>query len=730
VGRTPVATPTPEIAAEIAAEQAHVDRVYERVEEAAASASRVAKDGQMRAQADRVGQIRDEEATGLFERDVLVFAAARRIAELEAEHEGLVFGRLDSAKEPGALETLYVGRLGVRDAEYEPLVIDWRAPAAEPFYRATPTDRRDVVRRRVLRCLGPKVVALEDDLLAPELAPDDLPVIGEGALMAALSRARGHTMRDIVATIQAEQDTAIRAPSRGVTIIGGGPGTGKTVVALHRAAYLLYSDRRRFERGGVLVVGPSAAFMAYIERVLPSLGENTVSLRAVGELVDGTSATDVDPVEVAAVKGSLRMRGLLGRAARDRIPGAPTTLRVFVGGNAVELDPPALDTVRRTVLRRNKRNRSLPEARKGLVSALWDRFPEELRTGRLASREVFGDVVTDLPAFTTFLAAWWPSLTAAEVFGWLGDTGRVRRWARNDFSAEEVDLLSRAIRRSTAFTTADVALLDELNSVLGTPLATTPDDEEEFDWLEGLTGGVGEVMTSSERRAAAVAAAEADRPSEYAHVLVDEAQDLSPMQWRMVTRRGPHASWTIVGDPAQSSWPDPAEARAAMDSMLGTLPRHAFRLSTNYRNSAEIYRFAGEVIRPHVPDADLPDAVRSTGVEPEHRFADAGKLAEAARDAAGDLLGLVEGTVGVIVTPSLRATVEAGIAELSDSRTVVLSPLESKGLEYDAVVVVEPDRIVAEIPGGVRTLYVALTRATQRLITVGSTSTWLPPATT
>jgi DNA helicase IV len=732
VGHTPVAAQTPEIAAEIAAEQAHVDRVYERVEEAAASASRVAKDGQLRAQADRVGQIRDEEATGLFERDVLVFAAARRIAQLEAEHEGLVFGRLDSSPSsgPGPLQTLYVGRLGVRDAEYEPLVIDWRAPAAEPFYRATPTDRRGVVRRRVLRCVGRTVTGLEDDLLAPDLAPDDLPVIGEGALMAALSRARGHTMRDIVATIQAEQDTAIRAPSRGVTVIGGGPGTGKTVVALHRAAYLLYSDRRRFERGGVLVVGPSAAFMAYIERVLPSLGENTVSLHAIGELVDGVSATEVDPVDVAAIKGSLRMRGLLGRAARDRVPGAPTTLRVFVGGNAVELDPAALDSVRRTVLRRHKRNRALPEARRGLVGALWDRFGEELRVGRLADREAFSDVVTDLPAFTSFLAAWWPPLSAAEVLGWLGDTRRARRWARNDFSDAEVDLLSRAVRRSTAFTVGDIALLDELSSVLGTP-AVVPDadDEEEFDWLEGLTGGVGEVMTSSERRAAAVAAAHADDPPEYAHVLVDEAQDLSPMQWRMVTRRGPHASWTIVGDPAQSSWHDPAEARNAMDSMLGNLPRHTFRLSTNYRNSAEIYRFAGEVIREAVPDADLPDAVRSTGVEPEHRIVDAGKLAEAARDAAGELLGLVEGTVGVIVTPSLRSSVETAVAELSDPRTVVLSPLESKGLEYDAVVAVEPDRIVAETPGAVRALYVVLTRATQRLVTVGSTSRWLPPAT-
>ena len=732
MGHTPVDSGLPdglpdEVAAEIGAEQAHVDRVYARVEEAAASAGRVATDGHLRAQSARLGLIRDEDATGLFERDVLVFTAARRIAELEAEHEGLVFGRLDSSKAPGtALEKLYVGRLGVRDAEYEPLVIDWRAPAAEPFYRATPADRRDVVRRRVLRCRGRAVVGLEDDLLAPELAPDNLPVIGEGALMAALSRARGHTMRDIVATIQAAQDTAIRAPVRGVTVIGGGPGTGKTVVALHRAAYLLYADRRRFERGGVLVVGPSHAFMAYIERVLPSLGENTVSLRAVGELVDGLSATGVDSADVAAVKGSLRMRGVLSRAARDRVPGAPTTLRVFVGGNPIELGPPALDAVRRTVLRRNKRNRAQAEARRALVGALWDRFGEELRTGRLADREVFSDVVTDLPAFTSFLAAWWPALSPVEVLGWLGDARRLRRWSRGELSDAEIDLLSRSVRRSTAFTVADVALVDELSQLLGTaPPAVA--DEEEFDWLEGLS--VAEVVTTSERRAAAAALADADEPAEYAHVLVDEAQDLSPMQWRMVTRRGPHASWTIVGDPAQSSWRDPVEARAAMDSMLGNLPRHTFRLSTNYRNSAEIYRFAGEVIRREVPDADLPDAVRSTGTHPEHRTVDAGKIAEAVRDAAGELLDLVEGTVGVISPPTLRTAVDGTLAELADPRVVTLSPLDSKGLEYDAVVAVEPDRIVAETPGGVRALYVVLTRATQRLVTVGSTSDWLPPTT-
>jgi DNA helicase IV len=720
--------------AELEAEQQHVDRVYARVEEAARSASRIAVDGHQRGQAQNVGRVRDEEQTGLYERDVLVYAAARRIAELDAEHEGLVFGRLDSdqgdetgpASTAAELDKLYVGRIGVRDAEYEPLVIDWRAPAAEPFYRATATDRLRVVRRRVLRNKGPRIVGLEDDLLGPERAPEDLPVMGEGALMASLSRARGHTMRDIVATIQAEQDKAIRAPARGATVIGGGPGTGKTVVALHRAAYLLYSDRRRFERGGVLVVGPSAAFMAYIERVLPSLGENTVSLRAVGELVDGVKATAVDDADVAAIKGSLRMRGLLARAARDRAPGAPSSLRVFVGGATIELTANQLDNVRRNALRRTSRNRAAAEARKALIAALWTRFPDDLRNGRYADRESFGDIVTDLPAYRSFFSAWWPVLTPGAVLRWLGDARRAARWSHGDFSAAEIERLAEAIRSTDEFTIADVALLDELGTVLGRPPVVEAGKDDEFDWLEGLSDGVNEVLTTSERRARAAAAADADEPHDYAHVLVDEAQDLSPMQWRMVTRRGPQASWTIVGDPAQSSWPDPDEARAAMDSMLQHLQRHTFRLSTNYRNSAEIYSFAGEVIRREIPDADLPDAVRRTGVEPEHRVFDAGKVAEAAADAAGELLQLVEGTVGVIVPPKLRGEIDPVLAELGDPRVVALSPLESKGLEYDAVVVVEPDRIVSDTLGGVRALYVVLTRATQRLITVNSTTQWLP----
>ena len=260
--------------------------------------------------------------------------------------------------------------------------------------------------------------------------------------------------------------------------------------------------------------------------------------------------------------------------------------------------------------------------------------------------------MTDTPAFRTFFSQWWPVLTPEAVLRWLGDPRRLQRWARNELTPREVDALARAIRSTDEFTIADVALLDELSTFLGRPPVNEAKDEE-FDWLEGLSDGVNEVLTTSERRARAAAAREADEPEEYAHVLVDEAQDLSPMQWRMVTRRGPQASWTIVGDPAQSSWPDPDEARAAMDSMLSHLQRHSFRLSTNYRNSAEIYAFAGEVIRRTLPDADLPNAVRSTGVEPEHRIVDDGKVAEAAGDAAVELLQLVEGTVGVIVPPKL-----------------------------------------------------------------------------
>ena len=330
---------------ELAIEQAHVDLVYARLAEATRSAQLVARAGRDLFRSDRESYLREEDGTGLYERDVFAFQAAKRLAVLDAEHEGLVFGRLDRTDG----EVRYVGRIGVRDADYEPLVVDWRARAAEPFYRATPSQPMQVVRRRVLRCSGDRVVGIEDDLLDAENARGDLAVIGEGALLAALSRARGDTMRDIVATIQTEQDEAIRAPYQGFTMISGGPGTGKTVVALHRAAYLLYSNRRRFESGGVLVVGPSNAFMSYIERVLPSLGEDAVTLRPIGGVaadVVRLRGERLDPPATAAVKGSLRMAKLLRRLAYEPPADGPTELRLTIKGHVLVLPSRVLAEIR------------------------------------------------------------------------------------------------------------------------------------------------------------------------------------------------------------------------------------------------------------------------------------------------------------------------------------------------------------------------------------------------
>src|SRR3954449_13544190 len=314
---------------EIAHEQEFVDRVYEQLERSTRNAEALAKEGHGRAHLGHEG--------GLVERDAMVFQAAKRIATLNAAHEGLVFGRLDLAKADE--DPRYIGRIGLRDENRDSLLIDWRAPAAAVFYQATAADPQGVVRRRVLRCTGAQVVAVEDDLLDPDdPAGDGLPIVGEGGLLAQLSRARDRSMPSIVATIQAEQDKAFRAPGKGVVTISGGPGTGKTVVALHRAAYLLYSDRRRYESGGVLIVGPSGVFMRYIERVLPSLGETAVALRSLGGVVDGVRATRHDEPAVADVKGSARMAELMRRTARQQAPGSPQEYRIFWRDDVILLD--------------------------------------------------------------------------------------------------------------------------------------------------------------------------------------------------------------------------------------------------------------------------------------------------------------------------------------------------------------------------------------------------------
>jgi DNA helicase IV len=687
--------------AEIVVEQRHVDRVYARLAQVRSETEAMRDRGyQLAHGADREAIF--EQAQMLIERDVMVQYANKVLQALDAEHEGLVFGRLDvgpGPEQPNG-ELLYVGRLGLRDANFDNLVLDWRAPASAAFYQATAEYPMGVLRRRVIRCSREQVLDIDDDVLAPDALPEDIRIVGEGALMASLGRARGDTMRDIVATIQREQDEAIRAPSAGVTEITGGPGTGKTAVALHRAAYLLYRHRRTMTGAGVFVVGPSPVFTNYISRVLPSMGEDSAELRALGEVLDGESSTRLDDARTAAVKGSTRMLRVLRRAVRQTPPDVPTELRIVYRGEVLVLAGAELERVRRVVHRKGGMpNRSRVDAAEALLEALWHKaesyMADDAPGARFAAEH--DALVTDLGErieFHRFLVEWWPVLTPGGVLDWLGDRSRLVQAAGRTLSPEELDLLAASWSAHPGDpSVADVALLDELRGLLGEPRRRRRSDGP------------------SERRPS--------HYDEYAHVVVDEAQDVSPMQWRMIGRRGKYASWTIVGDPLQSAWPEPEEALAAREAALRSVrTKRQFVLRTNYRNSAEIFELAAGVLAGQSAREDLPVAVRRTGAAPTVRVVAGSELAAAVRPAAEELLAAVPGTVGVITAMAARQAVAAELASVGVDRLRVVGSMDAKGLEYDAVVVVAPEALIEEaaVPdAGRRSVYVALTRATQRL---------------
>ncbi|MBS5745137.1 MAG: AAA family ATPase [Cutibacterium avidum] len=705
--------------AEIAKEQAHVDRVRAQLEIDENKARMLATAGQDMYRSDRTSWVREEDGTAMFERDAFSYNAAKRLAILDAEHEGLVFGRLDLADDD---EVRHIGRIGVRDADYEPLVIDWRARAAEPFYRATPSDPMGVIRRRVLRCRDDKVLGIEDDLL-DSTSQADLPIVGEGALMAALSRARDTQMHSIVSTIQAEQDEAIRAPYQGVTTIMGGPGTGKTVVALHRAAFLLYSHRARLENGGVLVIGPSSVFMSYIERVLPSLGEDSVTLRSVGQVPSDIlrfSSDRLDEPRTANIKGSLDMVDVLTRLIDLPMSAEPDPmrLRVTVKGEVLTLGSHALAATRHHILKRNRYNDGREAVEASLKDQLWNILPEDVSSAHDLSKEQFDDLVSSQASWRMFLNAWWPTLSATDVLARLADPAVVKAVAP-DWDDETCQLVVNSIptevdrRGRRDWSVADMALLDELAALLG-PVPPEPDAEDPV-FIEG--GDAEELVTLSDRLHDARQIDEDEPRDTYAHVLVDEAQDISPMQWRMIGRRGPQASWTIVGDPAQSAFPHPEQTRSALDELVGNAPSRTFTLTKNYRSPAEVFDLAAEVVVTVQPDADLPQAVRSVGVQPTVVRTDA--LWAEARSQLDEMLQEVDGTIGLVCPASL---VDQAGDLATDPRIIPVTTMQAKGLEYDGAVVVDPERIVSETgnpTSGVRVLYVALTRPTQRLAVVG-----------
>ncbi|MFL6022545.1 MAG: HelD family protein, partial [Marmoricola sp.] len=494
------------------------------------------------------------------------------------------------------------------------------------------------------------------------------------------------------------------------------------VVALHRAAFLLYGDRRRYETGGVLVVGPSGVFMRYIERVLPSLGETAVALRSLGDVVDGMTATRRDDPRVAEVKGAAAMAEVLRRTARQSVPGGPREFRTFYRDDVLVLGRRELGQVRRQLLSMGPRNRSTNKVASTLIDHLWRQVRSE--RARERTKEDFADEMRTDDAFLDFAASWWPVLDAATVLGWLRDHDVLTRVAEGVLDDEAVRLLTKSWGEDLAV--EDIPLIDELRYLLGDPPLVGDEDEDPLGLADT---SLVELTTAADReyggRRSWSPPTNRVEDDGYAHVLIDEAQDLTPMQWRMVGRRGRTATWTIVGDPAQSSWPVPVEAERARGEALGSKDLHEFHLSTNYRNSSEIYAFAAAYAERVGLRADLPNAVRSTGIDPEERTVT--DLEDGTRTALADLITAVGGTVGIVVPVARHAEVTRWLAGWSDfadlstgedARVVVLTGLETKGLEFDGIVVVEPLEIERESSTGRATLYVVLTRATQRLVTL------------
>jgi len=712
------------------AEQTHLDRIHDRVEELRRRADARAAE----AAADHSGST----FQARFERDVTAHHHATRAARYTfGDVESLAFGRLDLTDG----EHLHVGRVSVVDDTGDVVLVDWRAPASAAFYQATAAAPMDVARRRTLVTRGRSVRDLDDELLdadaAERLGLES--VTGQGALLAALAKTRTAHMRDIVATIQADQDRIIRSPATGTMVVTGGPGTGKTVVALHRVAYLLYGDRDRFEGRGILVVGPSQAFTEYTARVLPSLGEDRAVQRSLDDFAPrGAAVVGWDDPDVAAVKGDLAMVEFCRRAVGAAVPALPPVTRLSFEGTTAEVDARTLGQVRRRLLGRTsaERDQTTYHARAAaaddaLRAALWKAWRSARRaSGARPPEERFGtgfdQALEDAPQVTMLRRCFWPPLDAATVLQAVaaGDVG-LDRLADGLLDRDQRRLLRESWADAEAWTVDDVALLDEVRAVLGTQAETPAESRRDND--PGLRVAGDPVLAAVE-----YADVEDDGYRDFAHVVVDEAQDLTPMQWRMVARRGPYASWTVVGDLAQRSRVAEPRDWDAVARLIGRRQVAIQSLTVNYRTPVEIVEVARAVLAAagHDPEA-VPTAVRGSGHRPVlHRTDD---LNTTAVTAAVDAARRADGTV-VLIAPPERLTAltelldgQAGGTELRE-RLRVLDPRTVKGLEFDDVVVVEPDRIASASAVGLHQLYVAVTRATRSLTVVAAPGAEVPGA--
>jgi DNA helicase IV len=752
---------------ELAREQGVVDGLYARLDEL------------RRATRDRLAEVRRSGPSGSpqnrSERDAFATLYEDRAAQLDAVEDRLAFGRLDL--DDGG--TRYVGRLGLADAEHRSLLTDWRAPAATPFYRATALHPAGVRRRRHLVTTGRAVTGLEDEVLDLDalqaadgtdgdhdggtLAASTLS--GEGALLASLAARRTGRMTDIVATIQSEQDRIIRADLAGALVVQGGPGTGKTAVALHRAAYLLYAHRRVLERSGVLLVGPSRAFLRYIDQVLPSLGETGVVATTVGELLPGVRANEADTPAATEIKGRLLWRDVVRRAvrARERVPASDVRFRL----EGYDLVVRRRD-VRDAIGRARRSHKPHNEARSAFVRDMLARLVDQYRAAAdadLAPEDV-AMVTEDLRSHrdvrVALNLAWFPITPEKLVADLFAKPHRLAEAAPELTAGERA-----ALRRDPGapWTEADVPLLDEAAELLGEDgsiaraeaQARAAERAAELEYARsvlestGAGGGLVDAETLASRfestgpRLTTAERAAEDRTWTYGHVVVDEAQELSPMAWRMLARRVPTRSMTIVGDVAQTSSPAGARSWAdALDPVLGESWRLE-ELTVSYRTPAEVadaaQRMAAEAALPVSP---LTAARQVDGALELSRVTPSGparpvlvqEVVDQVAALAADFVGADgAGRVAVVAATdqvrALRAAVDSvlpgalGAEEAArllaqrpeDAQVSVLDPRAAKGLEFDAVVLVEP-ATVAQGPGGASDLYVAMTRPTQRLVVV------------
>ena len=713
----------------------------------------------------------------LTERDAAAAMYTDRLAALRAAEHGLAFGRLDA--EDG--ERRYVGRMGLLDEErdYEPLLMDWRAPAARPFYTATAASPEGMRRRRHLRTRRREVVALDDEVLDLNAATRENTRSGltsEAALMAVVTQARTGRMGDIVATIQAEQDAIIRSKPSGVLVVQGGPGTGKTAVALHRAAYLLYTHRDRLARRGVLVVGPNPTFLRYIGQVLPSLGETSVVLATIGQLYPGLDARRTEPVATAAVKGRVEMAQVIATAVRDRQQVPRRSVRLLVEQQEVRLDRDIAHTARTRARRSRKpHNQARRIFQKEVIRLLAEQVARTLGGRALLDEGDLADIREELaqsPHLARELDALWPTLSAEQLLGDLyADEHRLDAAARR-LAAEDRALLYRPplgadIPLGLHWTPADVPLLDEAAELLGDDGRESATREAaalraEVEYAQGVLDVLDleedldpELLRATDivdadrlaerqqvrRYDSTAERAAADREWTYGHVIVDEAQELTPMAWRLIMRRCPSRSMTVVGDIAQTG---DLSGAGSWGEVLGPYVANRWRLeqlTVNYRTPSEIADVADDILAVIDPSLTPPRSVRSTGVAPRTVGVSPSDLDDAVVKVVAEEAGAVgEGRIAVLAPAGrvsalrerlLSSDVDA-VADSSppgpdgpadpevdlESPVVVLPIAKAKGLEFDAVVLVEPAEMLAESPRGANDLYVALTRSTQRLAVV------------